>query len=477
MPLALDLPYELTSDIFLRCLPSHRRIRPGRKLAPLQLSQICSQWRAVALATPELWSSIYLEFTPQVPYDAIPWLFNEREAGMAVDYTCDLVELWLARSATFPLSITLLCRGEGIRLPPKLLLTISKHCAHWDRLELAVTPPDLRDFNEISGPFPLLRSLAVCLRGERWEPAPRLGIRRCSVNLKSLTLCDQYRRPLWPIDYEDIPSSVVALKIAQRLGSWDDLFLQFPHIRHLSSAGEETAFPRLPPDREYSPIASSLTSLQLPQRYIILLDCLDIPPLEDLDVYVSSPAIADRLTAFLSRSARRLRQLTLRFYEGGDHLIPCLVAAASVHTLHLCFYEDGATRESIASRYQFLHRADVAPGLRALIITDLLRVAGTYAPFLAVLHARPALERAELHMRPHIVDRQRNLAPPDREITAQFETLLARGIDVWATTPECVWPLPSLSTSVARDDRIPSLAIDDIFAWDKTSACISSYAD
>ncbi|KAJ6566244.1 hypothetical protein B0H19DRAFT_870849, partial [Mycena capillaripes] len=52
---ALSLPYELISEIFIICLPLHRRVRPSRKCAPLLLAQICGHWRSIAIATPELW--------------------------------------------------------------------------------------------------------------------------------------------------------------------------------------------------------------------------------------------------------------------------------------------------------------------------------------------------------------------------------------------------------------------------------------
>ncbi|KAJ7236227.1 hypothetical protein C8J57DRAFT_955040, partial [Mycena rebaudengoi] len=55
---ALTLPVEITSSIFLHCLPSHGRVIPSPSRAPLLLAQICSQWREVALLTGELWSSL-----------------------------------------------------------------------------------------------------------------------------------------------------------------------------------------------------------------------------------------------------------------------------------------------------------------------------------------------------------------------------------------------------------------------------------
>ncbi|KAJ7113036.1 hypothetical protein C8R44DRAFT_596190, partial [Mycena epipterygia] len=52
----LTLPSEITSDIFIQSIP--RDSNPSRHTAPLLLTQICRQWRAIALATPSLWQSI-----------------------------------------------------------------------------------------------------------------------------------------------------------------------------------------------------------------------------------------------------------------------------------------------------------------------------------------------------------------------------------------------------------------------------------
>ncbi|KAJ7870506.1 hypothetical protein B0H13DRAFT_1553445, partial [Mycena leptocephala] len=50
----LALPNEITARIFVHCLPSHGE-RPSPQTAPLLPAQICRHWRAVALATCELW--------------------------------------------------------------------------------------------------------------------------------------------------------------------------------------------------------------------------------------------------------------------------------------------------------------------------------------------------------------------------------------------------------------------------------------
>ncbi|KAJ7215601.1 hypothetical protein GGX14DRAFT_305468, partial [Mycena pura] len=51
----LTLPPEITSRIFVHCLPHHGRVRPSLRCAPLVLTRICGKWRAVALSTGELW--------------------------------------------------------------------------------------------------------------------------------------------------------------------------------------------------------------------------------------------------------------------------------------------------------------------------------------------------------------------------------------------------------------------------------------
>ncbi|KAJ7660146.1 hypothetical protein DFH06DRAFT_914375, partial [Mycena polygramma] len=51
----LTLSPEITSQIFVACLPDHSRVRPSANTPPLVLPQICRQWREIALSLPELW--------------------------------------------------------------------------------------------------------------------------------------------------------------------------------------------------------------------------------------------------------------------------------------------------------------------------------------------------------------------------------------------------------------------------------------
>ncbi|KAJ7693884.1 hypothetical protein B0H17DRAFT_840283, partial [Mycena rosella] len=52
----LTLPPEITSEIFVHCLPDRRKwdvVNP--KEAPLLLMHVCSAWRNITISTPALW--------------------------------------------------------------------------------------------------------------------------------------------------------------------------------------------------------------------------------------------------------------------------------------------------------------------------------------------------------------------------------------------------------------------------------------
>ncbi|KAJ7924445.1 hypothetical protein B0H13DRAFT_1194275 [Mycena leptocephala] len=80
-PLA-RLPLEISSEIFLQCLPFHPT--PGARSAPMLLLNVCNAWTHIALSTPALWASIDLEF-PGV----------------------EILQLWLERAQHRNLSISL----------------------------------------------------------------------------------------------------------------------------------------------------------------------------------------------------------------------------------------------------------------------------------------------------------------------------------------------------------------------------------
>lgn len=91
--LILRLPPEITSEIFVSCLSDHswedtvdNYFLPRTQASmPLMFGRICSTWRDIAWSTPTLWCSVELDLDELV--DPV------------------LVDQWLTRSGTLPLSI------------------------------------------------------------------------------------------------------------------------------------------------------------------------------------------------------------------------------------------------------------------------------------------------------------------------------------------------------------------------------------
>ncbi|KAJ7187183.1 hypothetical protein C8R46DRAFT_1059111 [Mycena filopes] len=54
------LPLEISSEIFLQCLPAQPQ--PTARTCPMLLLSVCHSWTDIALYTPRLWSSIHLDF-------------------------------------------------------------------------------------------------------------------------------------------------------------------------------------------------------------------------------------------------------------------------------------------------------------------------------------------------------------------------------------------------------------------------------
>ncbi|KAJ7467529.1 hypothetical protein FB451DRAFT_394160 [Mycena latifolia] len=131
----LTLPPEITSNIFLQSIPEDAT--PSRHASPLLLTQICHQWRAIALATPGLWQSITLEHVWQ-------------PTGC---HCTALLQMWLQYSATRPLFLSFGCEVQMQRLIDTSLI----HCHRWQEITLSshvtLTAPHTH--------FPILRKVTL----------------------------------------------------------------------------------------------------------------------------------------------------------------------------------------------------------------------------------------------------------------------------------------------------------------------------
>nr|GAT57138.1 predicted protein [Mycena chlorophos] len=198
----LAFPNEITSAIFVACLPGHGRVRPSAHRAPLLVAQICRQWRAVALATTELWCSLDVELR-RGP--------RRRGVGVMLPGNQKLIETWASRAGARPLSLTI--RGPGLldheqeqRLPapnalpfylcryPRRLGKIEADVSADQLLQLLPAGNRFPNLTHVAGPFALKDPGLLARVSPKLESlhlrecTPKMLAKLSSTRLKSLRL-------------------------------------------------------------------------------------------------------------------------------------------------------------------------------------------------------------------------------------------------------------------------------------------------
>ncbi|KAJ7271226.1 hypothetical protein C8J57DRAFT_1180290 [Mycena rebaudengoi] len=171
----LGLPFDITSEIFTHCL-LHDEPLPHPDHAPIVLTRICHEWRAIALNTPRIWSGV---------------------SGHLDAKYIHLFETWLARAQNCPLSITLDCNH-----PDELLIHfLNRHIGRCHEISLDLP---FAQYKLLSAPdsLPLLQRLTVA----SWEPEelgndgsspPSISAFEYAPKLRHVRM----RGGLWPSDF------------------------------------------------------------------------------------------------------------------------------------------------------------------------------------------------------------------------------------------------------------------------------------
>ncbi|KAJ7162260.1 hypothetical protein C8R46DRAFT_1353242 [Mycena filopes] len=115
---ARRLPLDMVQEIFVACLPTHRNCVMSASEAPVLLGRICSDWRAISLSTPCLWSRIHI--VEPSSWSASPLLAEKLAQRL------ETTKIWLDRSGQCPLSISFEGGMSGHESPPG---TPSNHSA------------------------------------------------------------------------------------------------------------------------------------------------------------------------------------------------------------------------------------------------------------------------------------------------------------------------------------------------------------
>ncbi|KAJ7121039.1 hypothetical protein C8R44DRAFT_171426 [Mycena epipterygia] len=169
----LTLPNEITSEIFIHFLPPFpERSTPMGPLSPSLLSKICRQWRNVALSTPSLWTAVELNLRNP----------NRHQQQLR------LLETWLARSGSCPLSIELERGLDGRKdiSTDAFVEAIVRCTLRWYDMSLQLPHEELC---LIKGPMPLLRTLKLgSTTYSDAVPSPVVPFGQ-APNLKDVVLC------------------------------------------------------------------------------------------------------------------------------------------------------------------------------------------------------------------------------------------------------------------------------------------------
>ncbi|KAJ7641219.1 hypothetical protein FB45DRAFT_899692 [Roridomyces roridus] len=276
----LTLPNEITSEIFLHFIPPYPDCPPLRGLdSPTTLTHICREWRDIALATPMLWRGLSID---------------------EADNRAGVVQTWLDRSGSCPLSITLERGHSRAGARNESFIAALLYCERWQHVQLKLGTEEVA---LIKGPLPLLETLSLVVVGRfnYRQPTTSFGD---FPRLRAVMLNDA--------DHGWLPiSQVTSLAVKTVLPS--------RYISHLCAAVDlrylsliECSPPRVPHGQNHIqlPRLEILVLMRCPDVHRIL-DMLTLTALHTLRVCGKGLGedLISSLSSFISRSGCKLQQV------------------------------------------------------------------------------------------------------------------------------------------------------------------------
>ncbi|KAJ7632141.1 hypothetical protein FB45DRAFT_494498 [Roridomyces roridus] len=351
-----SLPPELLQLIFLVALPSDRNAVMHSSEAPLLLGRVCSGWRKIAFATPELWSSLHI-VCPPMDYSDLP------STLMRVQRRAEAAEQWLNRSGACPLSVSIWVSrdagftGAAVASASPFVEALIPLSRRWRHIELRVPSDSLDSFHYLqSFDVPLLQTLSITnessLARDDWsgnliflQHAPRLHTlaltHEGNVDIPSYFPWSQLTSlSLTPTqEFFDLDTAMT-LDMLRQCVNLETCKLHFPCTNPFQSSPAPTF--TLPKLRMFSIRASNFDSII--SRVIDTFDSLLLPCLETLELedYHGSMHVFPGLIRLLSRSPCHLQKLVLRDIMGTDLELVSLLSLQSVSSLsELVIYDRG----------------------------------------------------------------------------------------------------------------------------------------
>ncbi|KAK7053566.1 hypothetical protein R3P38DRAFT_2850971 [Favolaschia claudopus] len=327
---ALTLPDDVTSQIFVLCLPNDGRVYPSPTTAPLLLAQICRDWRNVALATCQLWASIYLNFP--LP-KALCTKFSEKALCV--------LDAWLSRAKGYPLTLGLDYKtgiegnfeslllsmfseyGDhpGKEIPSAILQFVSAHSARIECLETRFSADHFRQIIPHRASMPLLRT----------PTAPDSADDTLSDIMAGAPLLRKLHLSQYPsLKFSSRSLDTLEIEDASSIESFFRVLRQFPALTRLNFK----LFKFHPAGLPANPMTHRrLTSLHLQGLEATgILSMLVLPNLHHLTL-IDYPFF-EIILSFVSRSSCNITKLEIGVEKFTAHeLSSFLTAFPSLHTL------------------------------------------------------------------------------------------------------------------------------------------------
>ncbi|KAJ7467472.1 hypothetical protein FB451DRAFT_1040097 [Mycena latifolia] len=361
------LPIELLALIFVHCLPERQQL--SAPTAPLLLTRVCGDWRAIAFRTPELWSSVFFELFALPPH--------------RLALKMRMLEYWLERGAAHPLTLYLHYRQPLADAVP----LIAAQAARWHDVDLFLHPTTLAAFPCAGLQLPVLRRLSLgCLQ----QPDASAPI---------TAFCDA--PALTDVSLRKLAPKSVVLPWAQLTAFYchcDDpadalrVLTLAPSLRHFTLDLERAAEPAVGAALTAPCVHEALRSLTIhthpavPIPVRALLAPLTLPGLRALELPPLGPADIDALLAFFGRSqsAYTLARFSAPLAPLPAGALPALLRALpALETLRLQYPAPAPLLDLLGA----LRGCDVVPRLRGVQI-ECARAGVPWAALLAALRTR-----------------------------------------------------------------------------------------
>ncbi|KAK7055371.1 F-box domain-containing protein [Favolaschia claudopus] len=311
----LTLPNEIVAEIFVQFLPPYPDLAPlAGSLSSTFLTQICHQWREIALTTPMLWRAIKLP-------SRLMYLEDQAET------VTSLLTMWLERSGSCPLSIRIPIGDHGDF--PIITSSLVPHFARCEHLSF-----DVQNTGELSAmdrSMLMLRSLSLVISNSNGGSS--LFTFQNTPLLRSVSLSDWAHIPSVVLPWSQLTSLTLSLvypdacmSVLQQTSVLVDCTLSLwtrddpqDHFNALTLPYLETLVFQsrsdIAPEFFHSLITPALLFLQLPEGFL--------NPFPESDVVES-------LESFINDSGCRLRHLRITCAYHGKEVFQTAFTAISL---------------------------------------------------------------------------------------------------------------------------------------------------